>query len=53
MRTEFTLFVLAAAATVIGITATAPKPEAQVAVEIGSPPDCPYGAALTIPPEAA
>ncbi len=43
MRTKFTLFVLAAAATVIGITATAPKAEAQVAVEIGPAPDCPYG----------
>ena len=43
MRTKFTLFVLAAAATVIGITATAPKTEAQVAVEVGPPPDCPYG----------
>ena len=43
MRTKFTLFVLAAAATVIGFTATAPKAEAQVAVEIGAAPDCPYG----------
>jgi hypothetical protein len=43
MRAKFIVFALAAAATVIGITATAPKTEAQVAVEIGAPPDCPYG----------
>jgi hypothetical protein len=43
MRTRFTLFVLAAGVTVIGITATARKPEAQVAVEVRPPPGCPYG----------
>jgi hypothetical protein len=38
----FTL-VLVAAATVIGVTASAPKAEAQVSVDIGVAPDCPYG----------
>jgi hypothetical protein len=37
-------FVLLAAAAVIGVTATAPKANAQgVAVDIGVAPDCPYG----------
>jgi hypothetical protein len=36
-------FVLLAAVAVIGLTATAPKAQAQVAVEVGVAPDCPYG----------
>jgi hypothetical protein len=39
---KFTLVLLAAVA-VIGSTATAPKAEAQVSVNIGVAPDCPYG----------
>ena len=35
--------VLLAAVAAIGCTATAPKAEAQVAVEVGVAPDCPYG----------
>jgi hypothetical protein len=35
--------VFLAAAAAIGITATAPSAKAQVAVEIGPAPDCPYG----------
>jgi hypothetical protein len=38
----FTILLLACVA-VIGITATTPKAAAQVAVEVGPPPDCPYG----------
>jgi hypothetical protein len=38
----FTFLVLAAVAG-IGFTATAPKAEAQVSVEVGVAPDCPYG----------
>jgi hypothetical protein len=36
-------FVLLAASAVVGLTATAPKAEAQVSVDIGVAPDCPYG----------
>jgi hypothetical protein len=36
-------FVLLAAAAGIGLTAAAPKAEAQVSVDIGVAPDCPYG----------
>jgi hypothetical protein len=36
-------FVLLAAVAGIGFTATAPSAEAQVGVEIGVAPDCPYG----------
>ncbi len=39
MRT-FTFLLLMAG---IGLTATAPKAEAQVAVDVGVAPDCPYG----------
>ena len=46
----FTL-VLCAAAVGIGITASAPKAEAQVAVEVGPAPDCPYGY-YDVPPYA-
>jgi hypothetical protein len=38
----FTLLLLAAAAG-IGLTATAPNAAAQVAVDVGVAPDCPYG----------
>ena len=38
----FTLVLLAAVAG-IGLTAAAPKAEAQVSVDIGVAPDCPYG----------
>jgi hypothetical protein len=34
---------LAAAAAVIGLTAAAPQAHAQVSVDIGAPPVCPYG----------
>jgi hypothetical protein len=36
-------FVLLAAIAAIGITATAPKATAQVSVDIGVAPECPYG----------
>src|SRR5580700_198191 len=36
-------FVLLAAAAGIGLTAAAPKAEAQVSVDVGVAPDCPYG----------
>jgi hypothetical protein len=36
-------FVLFAAVAGIGLTTTAPKAEAQVNVEVGVAPDCPYG----------
>jgi hypothetical protein len=39
---EFTFLMLAASAA-IGFIATAPKAQAQVAVEIGVAPECPYG----------
>lgn len=39
---SFTLVLIAAVA-VIGLTAGAPRAQAQVAVEVGAPPDCPYG----------
>jgi hypothetical protein len=38
----FTFLILAAVAG-IGFTATTPRAQAQVAVEIGTAPDCPYG----------
>jgi hypothetical protein len=38
----FTFLALAAVAA-IGLTATAPKAQAQVTVEVGVAPDCPYG----------
>ena len=38
----FTLLLFAAVAA-IGVTATAPRAQAQVAVDIGVAPDCPYG----------
>jgi hypothetical protein len=36
-------FLVAAAVVGIGFTATTPRAEAQVSVEIGAAPDCPYG----------
>ncbi len=39
---SFTLVLLAAVA-LVGLTAGAPRANAQVAVEVGAPPDCPYG----------
>src|SRR5258708_18057122 len=36
-------YALAAAVAVIGFTATAPKAEAQVNIDIGAEPGCPYG----------
>jgi hypothetical protein len=36
-------FLMLAAVTGMGLTTTTPKAEAQVSVEIGSAPDCPYG----------
>ncbi|MGD0359973.1 MAG: hypothetical protein ABSC93_03840 [Bryobacteraceae bacterium] len=35
--------VLLAAFALVGLTAGAPRAHAQVAVEVGAPPDCPYG----------
>src|SRR5882724_10896900 len=34
---------LAAAVAVVGFTAAAPKAEAQIGIDIGAEPDCPYG----------
>jgi hypothetical protein len=42
-------FVLLAAVAGIGFTATAPRAEAQVSVNIGVAPDCPYGYYDTAP----
>jgi hypothetical protein len=36
-------YVLLAAVAAIGLTATAPKAEAQVGIEVGVAPECPYG----------
>jgi hypothetical protein len=36
-------YALAAAVAVVGFTATAPKAEAQIGIEIGAEPACPYG----------
>jgi hypothetical protein len=36
-------FVLLTAVAAIGFTVTVPKAQAQVAVEVGAAPDCPYG----------
>jgi len=44
-------FVLLGAVVGIGFTATAPKAQAQVAVEVGAAPDCPYGY-YDVPPYA-
>src|SRR5580698_1545516 len=44
-------FVLLAAVAGIGFTVTAPKAQAQVAVEVGVAPDCPYGY-YDVPPYA-
>jgi hypothetical protein len=44
-------FVLLAAIAVAGLTATAPDAQAQVGVEIGVAPDCPYGY-YDVPPYA-
>jgi len=44
-------FLLAAAIAGIGLTVTAPKAQAQVAVDIGVAPDCPYGY-YDVPPYA-
>lgn len=49
MRGFAILFVAAAAG--IGLTVTAPKVQAQVAVDIGPAPDCPYGY-YDVPPYA-
>jgi hypothetical protein len=39
----FKFFSLAAAVTVIGFTAAAPPAQAQIGVDIGAAPECPYG----------
>jgi hypothetical protein len=44
-------FVLLTGVAAVGLTATAPKAQAQVAVDVGVAPDCPYGY-YDVPPYA-